>query len=81
MVSNISRPLYITLTFAPITTATTMVDNNAFGFNKCNFGIRSDFKNNNNNNNNNNNFSNSVKWNIGNLNFNSDLEGGKSILH
>ena len=79
MVSNIFRPLYITLTFATITTATTMVDNNAFGFNKCNFGIRSDFKNNNNNNKNI--FSNSVKWNIGNLNFNSNLEGGKSILH
>ena len=79
MVSNIFRPLYITLTFATITTATTMVDNNAFGFNKCNFGIRSDFKNNNNNNKNI--FSNSAKWNIGNLNFNSNLEGGKSILH
>ena len=40
-VFNIFRPLYITLTFPTITIVATMIDNNAFGFNTCNFGISS----------------------------------------
>ena len=49
MVSNIFRPSHVTLT---------MVDNNVFGFKKCNFGIGSGFKKKTRN------FYNSVKWNI-----------------
>ena len=40
-----------------VTIIVTTVDNNTFGFNKCNFGIRSDFKKKTSN------FSNSEKWN------------------
>ena len=49
MVPNIFRPLYVTLTFAHnnhcfTTIIFIILDNNAFGFNKCNFGIISGFK-------------------------------------
>ena len=49
IVSKIFRPLCITLSFAhnnAIVTGiiVTMIDNNAFDFNKCYFGIRSGFK-------------------------------------
>ena len=51
MVSNIFRPMYFTLSFAHNNHCYhiigTMIErvNNAFGFSKCNFGIRSGFKN------------------------------------
>ena len=51
MISNIFWPMYVT------TIIFTMIDNNAFGFNKWNFGIRSGFKKKTLN------FSDSVKWN------------------
>ena len=47
MVSN-CRLLYITLTFTTmpmIIIIVTMVDNNAYSFNNCNFEIRSGYKN------------------------------------